>query len=51
MVDAFAGDLAAKDRPSAAWMIEFGGSKGERSSAEKAAAVMVDGLVHINVHG
>jgi len=26
---------------------EFGGSKGERSSAEKAAAVMVGGFVHI----
>jgi len=31
---------------------EFGGSKGERSSAEKAAAVMVDAFVHIDlVHG
>jgi hypothetical protein len=31
---------------------EFGGSKAERSSAAKAATVMVDGLMHINlVHG
>jgi hypothetical protein len=28
---------------------EFGGSKGECNSAEKAAAVMVDGLVHIDL--